>query len=68
MKLPDKVTAQRVATIAAAARLPLAPGSAERIATGVSGPAARFAAENISLAMEVEPATYGAVARQDCES
>ena len=30
--MPDEVTAERVATVAAAARVPLAPGSAERIA------------------------------------
>ncbi len=66
--MPDEVSAQRVATIAAAARVPLAPGSAERIANGVAGAATRFAAENIALPMEVEPATYAAIARQDCQS
>jgi hypothetical protein len=65
--MPDKITAERVAANAAAARIPLAPGSAERIANGVSGAAQRFAAENIALPMELEPATYAAIARQDAK-
>jgi hypothetical protein len=65
--MPDEITAQRVATIAAAARVPLDPSSPERIALGIAGAAKRFAAENIALPLEVEPSSFAAVARQDVD-
>lgn len=61
----ETVTAHRVATMAAAARVPLDPTAPERIAQGTTGPAARFAAENLAMPMEVEPATFVAVGRGD---
>ena len=48
-----------------AARVPLAPGSAARIARAVGPTIARFAAEKIDIALETEPSTFVAVQRQE---
>jgi len=55
----------RVTTIAAAARVPLAPTDAERIARAVAPTAARFVAARIDLSMETEPASFAAVQRRE---
>ena len=60
----DKVTPERVAKIAAAARVPLPEGSPARIAKAVSPIVARMDAEDIQLPLEIEPATFVAVARK----
>ena len=60
-----EVSPERVAAIAAAARVPLAPEAAARIARTVTPPLTRFTAANIALEMEVEPATFVAVQRKD---
>ena len=62
--MPDEVTPQRVAAIAAAARLPLDQTAAARVARAVNPTVMRFAAEKLALPLEVEPATYAVVARQ----
>jgi hypothetical protein len=62
--MPDEVTPGRVAAIAAAARVPLEQTSAARVANAVNPTVTRFAAQQIALPLEVEPATYAAVARQ----
>jgi len=62
--MPDEVTPERVAAIAAAARVPLEQTSAARVANAVNPTVARFAAQKIALPLEVEPATYAVVARQ----
>lgn len=59
-----EVTPERVAIMAAAARVPLPDGSAERIAKAVAPVAARMAQDDIVIAFEVEPATYEMVARR----
>jgi hypothetical protein len=66
--MPKVVSPDRVAAIAAAARIPLPRNGAERIARAVTMPVTRFAAANIALDMEVEPATFVAVQRKDAQS
>ena len=63
--MADEVTAERIATIAAAARVPLEPGSAARIARAVAPTIARFAAERVDLALETEPSTFVVVQRRE---
>ena len=55
----------RIVALAAAARVPLPKGAAERIAGAVKMPVTRFAAADVSLDMEVEPATFVVVQRKD---
>jgi hypothetical protein len=62
--MPDEVTPERVAAIAAAAGVPLDQTVAARVARAVNPTVTRFAAEKLALPMEVEPATYAVVARQ----
>ena len=61
--MPDEVTPERVAAAAAMARMPLMPRDAARIARAVTTPARRLA--DISLDMEIEPATFVGVQRRD---
>ena len=60
--MPNEVTPERVAAIAAAARVPLEQSSAARVAKAVNPTVTRFAAQMIALPLEVEPATYAVVA------
>jgi hypothetical protein len=62
------VTAERVAMMAAAARVPLPDGSAARIAKAVTPVVARMAQGDIAVAFEVEPATYTMIARRGTKS
>jgi hypothetical protein len=66
--MPKAISPERVAAIAAAARIPLPRNGAERIARVVTMPVTRFAAANIALDIEVEPATFVAVQRKDAQS
>lgn len=63
--MPETVSQKRIAAIADAARVPLAPDAAVRIARAVTMPVTRFAAANVALDMEIEPATFVAVQRKD---
>jgi hypothetical protein len=62
--MSDKVTPERVAHMAAAARVPLPEGAPARIAEAVSPLVARMDAQNIQLPLEIEPATFVAIARK----
>jgi hypothetical protein len=62
--MPDEVTPERVAVIAAAARVTLEQTSAARVAKAVNPTVTRFADQRIALPLEVEPATYSVVAHQ----
>jgi hypothetical protein len=62
--MADKVTAERIATLAAAARVPLPEGSAARIAKAVTPVVARMAQDDIAISFETEPASYVASARK----
>jgi hypothetical protein len=61
--MPDEVTPERVATIAAAARVPLDATAAGRVARAVNPTVTRFAAEKVNLSMEIEPATFIVMSR-----
>jgi hypothetical protein len=63
-----EVTAERVAMMAKAARIPLPDGSSERIAKAVTPVVARMARDDIAIAFEVEPATYTMIARRGAKS
>ena len=61
--MPNEVTPERVATIAASARVPLDATAAGRVARAVNPTVTRFAAEKVNLSMEIEPATFIVIAR-----
>jgi hypothetical protein len=63
--MPDEISPDRVTAIASAARVPLAPNDAARIARAVAPVAARFAAAKVDLPLETEPAGFIAVQRQE---
>ncbi len=58
------VTPERIAIMAAAARVPLPDGSPARIAKAVAPVLARMAQDDIAITFEVEPATYEMIARR----
>jgi hypothetical protein len=58
-------TAERITTIAAAAQVPLAPGAASRIAGATAATIARFAGEQVEIALEIEPSTFVVVQRRE---
>jgi len=63
--MPEHVTAERIAALAAAARVPLAEGAAARIAGAVTPTVTRYAAENIALPLETEPSSFLLVQMKD---
>jgi hypothetical protein len=65
--MPDDVTPERVAVMAAAARVSLDAETCARVARAVGPTASRFAAVNLALTFEVEPSTFTAIARQEIE-
>ena len=62
--MTDKVTPERIKTFAAAARVPIQGGAAERIAKAVAPTVARVDAMNLQLQLEIEPASFVAIARK----
>ena len=65
--MADDMLAQRVAANAAAVGVPIDTVAAERVARAVGPALTRFAAAHVTLAMEVEPATFAAVQRGESE-
>ena len=65
--MADEITPERVATIAASARIPLDATAAGRVARAVNPTVTRFTSEKITLPLEVEPATFVVVARRETE-
>jgi hypothetical protein len=63
--MPDEISSDRVLANGRAARVPLKPEDATRIARAVAPVVARFAAAEIELSLETEPATYLMVQRQE---
>jgi hypothetical protein len=59
------VSADRVAAMAAAARIPIADGAAARIAGAVTPTVTRYAAEKIAMPLETEPSSFLAVQHKD---
>jgi hypothetical protein len=62
--MPD-VTPERVAALAAAARVPIPDDAPARIARAVTPTVTRFAQENISIPLETEPSSFLAVQHKD---
>ena len=63
--MPDEVKPERIAALAAAARVPLADVGPERIARAVSPTVTRYAAENIAIPLETEPSSFLVVQHRD---
>jgi hypothetical protein len=63
--MSEEVSAERIAIIAAAARIPLRPESPARIARAVTPTVTRFAKEKIALELEVEPLTFNVIAARE---
>jgi hypothetical protein len=63
--MPDEVNADRVAALSNAARVPLKPETCDRVALAIGPTVARFAALNLVIGFEVEPASFAAIARQE---
>lgn len=62
--MPD-VSPERVAALAAAARVPLAEDAPARIARAVTPTVTRYAAENIAIPLETEPSSFMVAQRKD---
>ena len=62
--MPD-VDPERIRVLAEAARIPLRAESPERIARAVTPTVTRFAAENLAIPLETEPATFVVVQRRE---
>ena len=56
--MSDEVTPERIAALAAAARVPISEKGPERIARAVTPTVARFGAENIAIPLETEPSSF----------
>lgn len=56
---------ERIALIAAAARVPLAPDSRARIARAVTPTLSRFAAAGVKLTFEIEPSSLTVIGREE---
>ena len=65
--MPDPVNAERVAIMAAAARVPIQPGAEARIAQAVAPTAARFAAMALAMPLETEPSSFVVVQRTELD-
>ena len=63
--MPDEVAAERIATIAAAARVPLEAASAARVARAVAPAVTRLAQAAVEFPFETEPASFVAVQQQE---
>jgi hypothetical protein len=65
--MPEEITAARVETLAAAARVPLREGSATRIANAIAPTIARLANAQLDLSLETEPSTFVVVQRREID-
>ena len=63
--MSDEVSPDRVAVIAAAARVPIKPDSCARVARAVTPTVTRFAALGPAIEFEVEPSSFAATAHQE---
>ena len=63
--MPDEVAAERIATMAAAARVPLEAASAARVARAVTPTVTRLANEAVDFPFETEPASFVVAQRQE---
>ena len=60
----NKVTPERTAIFATAARVPIQDGAAARIAKAVEPTVTRMNALNLQLQLEIEPASFVVIARK----
>jgi hypothetical protein len=60
-----EVTAERIAALAAAARVPIDEDAPARIARAVTPTVTRYAAENIAIPLETEPSSFVVVQQRD---
>jgi hypothetical protein len=65
--MPEDAAPECVARNAAAARIPLDPKSAARVAGAIAPAVKRFAEANPAYPFETEPASFVLVARRDFE-
>ena len=65
--MPEEITAARVETLAAAARVSLPEGSATRIANAIAPTIARLANAQLDLSLETEPSTFVVVQRREID-
>jgi hypothetical protein len=63
--MPEQVSPERIAALAAAARVPLAEGAAARIAGAVTPTVTRYTAENVAMPLETEPSSFLVVQMKD---
>ena len=63
--MPDDLSPERIATLATAARIALEPDGAARIAGAVAPTLKRFAAAEIAMLLEIEPASFVATQHKD---
>ena len=63
--MPEDVTPERIAAIAAAARVPLSEKGPAHIARAVTPTVARFATEDIAIPLETEPSSFLVVQYKD---
>jgi hypothetical protein len=63
--MPDDVSPERVAALAAAARVPISDKSPAHIARAVTPTVTRYAAENIAIPFETEPSSFLVVQYKD---
>jgi hypothetical protein len=63
--MPDEISSDRVLANGRAARVPLKPEDAARIARAVRPVVARLAAAEIELPLEIEPASFLMVQRRE---
>ena len=59
------VSPERIAALAAAARVPIPEVAPERIARAVTPTVTRYAAENIAMPLETEPSSFLVVQHKD---
>lgn len=62
--MPD-IPARRIAAIAEAARIPVEPASAERVAGAVAPAVKRLAAANLAIPLETEPSSFVVVQQRE---
>jgi hypothetical protein len=62
--MPD-VSAERILTVAEAARIPIEPQSAKRVAAAVTPAVNRLSAANLTIALEIEPSSFMAVQQRE---
>ena len=63
--MPDEVAAERIAALAAAARVPLEAASAARVARSVTPTVGRLADAPIDFPFETEPASFIVVQQRE---